>query len=150
MNALEEPPQILGINTRRDSVPQVRNPPPLALSEACTHALYSTLDRGSPSIQHIGIKVALKRDLVTDDATRLDGIDTPVEPEDVISCVLCQKAKCVVGTFSEERHGCRWEVLLREATANIGGDVFQGREREQGKVVRGQFTGPRIEYLKQL
>jgi hypothetical protein len=41
-------------------------------------------------------------------------------------------------------------VLGGEALADVGRDVYQRQPREEIKVVRGEFAGPRVEDLKEL
>lgn len=125
-------------------MPEVGDPRLRAAVDGKTRAdaLHGALDRVAPAVQDAGVHVSLERDFALDEPARLGGIDLPVEPERVVARALCEGGQCVVCAFREENERYGWEVLGGEALADVGRDVYQGRPREEIKVVRGEFAGP--------
>jgi len=104
MNAFEEPPHVLWVDARGDTVPKIRDPSALSSSETLAHSLHRRFD-GIPSrIQHDGVHVPLKSHLVPNKRSCLFGIDAPVKSQCVVSSVLGKEFKGFVGAFCKQGH----------------------------------------------
>lgn len=152
MYALEEPPQVLRIHTRRDPVSQICDPRfRFAVHfKAFTHALHRLLDRIAPTVEQTWVHVALKGRLPFRDASGFGRVDAPVKTEDVIPRRRCHRVQRLVGTLGEERHRDGRDVEECEAGPNRCGYMREIREGERRKVVWGELGRPGVKDLEKL
>ena len=151
VHTFKEPLQILGVNARRDTMTQIRDPcTRLALdAELLAHALHLALDRISSAIQQPRVEVALQRDLPADERARDGAVDAPVESEDVVPGAR-ELGEVVVRALGEERHRHGREAFGGEGRTHARGDACERWEGELGEVVGCELAGPGVEYLQQL
>jgi hypothetical protein len=83
-------------------MPEIGDPASVTRAEPLAHPLDGCLYRVAPTVQDIRVHIPLQCDLGADDPARFDGINAPIEPEDIITSILGQKAECMVGPFCEE------------------------------------------------
>ena len=113
MHTLEEEPKILGVNSGRDAMSQVRDPRlcPFTAFETLTHSLNLPLDRFPPAVQYIGIHVALERDTWTGGLPSNARFDTPVQPDHVVSAGLSDMFQRAIRSLGKESEGDNREAL---------------------------------------
>lgn len=125
-------------------MPKVSNPRlglPTVTLETLRHPLHRRLNRSLAPVQHIRVHVSLQRHLVADDTARSARLDTPVEPEYVVSGV-CKDVERLVRPFGEERHRNGGDVRCGQLGTHAGGDVSEGGEGERREIVRAEFACP--------
>ena len=152
MDALKEGPEVLRINSRRDTVSQVRDPPFCFLTafETLAHPLDLPLNRLSPAIQYVGIQVALERDTWTDGFPSNGWVDAPVQPDHVVAAGLSDTFEGAVRSLGEESERDNGELLGLQLLPKFCGDVLEGGQRELCEIVGREFAGPRVKNLEEL
>lgn len=150
MYALQEPAQVLWIDRRGDAMAEIRDPASTTNTEGFTHLLHGPLNRVASTIKDIGIHVTLERLVGADETTSLNGIDAPVQSQDIVLGLFGQFGESVVGAFSEEGYGYERDVFFGKAFAGFGGDVLERGEGELVKVIGRKLACPGVEYLKKL
>ena len=88
--AFEEEPEVLRVNSRRNPMPQIRDPRLCLLTalETLAHPLYLSFDRLLPAVQYVRIQVALERDVWTGGLPSNGRFDTPVQPDHIVTAGL--------------------------------------------------------------
>lgn len=155
MHALEVPAHVLRANAGRDAVTEVRDPAlgSLALPtllEAGAHALDLGLDAVLAAVKADGVSVALEGDSTARCLERLLRRDAPVDGEHVKVVGRREQGKGRRGALGEEDDGGRRQAERGELLSVDFGDLEQRRIGERLEVVRGEFTGPRVEDLNDL
>jgi len=128
VHALEEEPEVLGVNSGRDAMSQVRDPPFCLLTafETPAHPLDLPLDGFSPAIQYVGVHVALDRDTWADGFPSNGWVDAPVQSDHVVPAGLGDVFQGAVRPLGEEGEGDNGEPLGRQSLTELGGDVLEG------------------------
>jgi len=129
MHALEEEPEVLRVNSGRDTMSQVRDPPFCLFTtfETLGHPLDLPLNRFSPSIQYVGVHVALDRDTWADGFPSNGRVDAPVQPDHVVPAGPSDVFQGAVRSLGEEGERDNGEPLGRQLLTQLGGDVLEGR-----------------------
>lgn len=129
MYALEEEPEILGVNSWCDTMTQVRDPR-LCLFTAfktLTRPLNLSFNRFLPAVQYVRIQVTLKRDTWADGLPSDGWFNTPVQPDHVVATGLSDIFQRTVRSFGEKGERNNWKPLGVQSLANFSGDVLEGR-----------------------
>jgi hypothetical protein len=129
---------------------EVRDPASTTNTEGFTHLLHGPLNRVASTIQDIGVHVALERLVGADETTSLNGIDAPVQSQDIVFGLFGQLDEGVVGAFSEKGYGYEGDICFGEAFAGFGGDVLERGEGELVEVMGSKLACPGVEYLEKL
>ena len=152
MHAFEEELEVVRVDPRRNPMSQVRDPRLclFATLETLARPLNFSLDRFFPSIQYVRIQVALERDTCADGLPSDGRFNTPVQPDHVVTAGLSDIFQRAVRPLREEGERNNRKPLGLQLLPDLCGDVSEGGQRELGEIVRREFTGPRVENLKEL
>lgn len=128
MHALEEDPEVVRVDPRRNTMSQVRNPrlrlfPTL---ETLAHPLNLPLNCFSPVIQCVRIQVALERDTWPDGFPSDGRFNTPVQPDHIVTTGLSNIFQGVVGSLGKEGEWDNRKPLDLQLPTDFSGDVLEG------------------------
>ena len=127
MHTFKEEPEVLGVNPGCDTMPQVGDPRlrvPAAF-EPLAHPLDLPPNRILPTIQYVGIQVALEHDSWTDGFPSNGRVDAPVQPDHVVLGGPSDTFQGGVRSLGEEDERDNGEPLGLQSLTNVGGDVLE-------------------------
>ena len=137
MYTFKEEPEVLRVDSGRDTMPQVRDPRFGVLTpfETLAHPLYLPLNRLSTTIQHVRIQVALERNTWTDGFPSNRRVDAPVQSDHIVPAGLSDVFQGAVRSLGEEGKRNNGEPLDLQSLTKFSGDVLEGGQRELGEIV---------------
>jgi hypothetical protein len=134
----EEEPEVFRVNPGRDPMPQVCNPRPRLppAFKTLAHPLNLPFNRFLPAIQHVRVQISLERNIWTGYFPSNGQFDAPIQPNHIVTAPLSDPFQGGVRSFRKEGEGNDWKPLIPQSPTNFSGDIFEGRQRELGKIVR--------------
>ena len=127
MHAFEEEPEVLRVDSGRDTMSQVRDPPSclLVALETPAHPPDLPLYRFSPTVQYVRIHVTLERNIWTDDVPSDGRFYAPVQPDHVVTAGLSDILQGPVRPLGKENEGNNGELLDLQLLPNFCGDISE-------------------------
>ena len=137
MYALKEEPEVIRVNSWRDSMSQVRDPRLCLLTafETPAHSLNLPFNRSFPAVQYVGIQVTLERDTWTNGFPSNGWINAPVQTNHVVPAGLSNVFQGAVRSLGEKGERNNGEPLGLQLLTKFGGDVLEVGQREFGEIV---------------
>ena len=113
MHAFEEEPEVLRVNSGRDTMSQVRDPRLRLLTtlETPTHPLHLPLYRFFPAVQYVRVQVALECDTWTDSIPSDRRFNAPIQSDHVVTARLSDIFQGLVRPLGKEDEGNDGELL---------------------------------------